>query len=271
MTVLITLVGLSGCSSTPAATGVVTFVSTTTTQDSGLLEVLVSAFESDTGIKVQVIAVGSGQALEIARRGDADLLLTHSPEAEQRFMDEGFGDQRHPVMHNDFVLMGPADDPAGIQKSRSVEEALQKIAAAERTFVSRSDDSGTHNKEQSLWKSASIDPQGSWYVRAGTGMAAALRIAGEKQAYILSDRGTCLAMRDDIALKILYEGDERLLNRYSVITLSSSKHPHLHHAAARRLAAFLTSSRGQDLIRSFGVKKYGEPLFIPDAGEIGTP
>jgi tungstate transport system substrate-binding protein len=256
-----------GCSKAAPSESELTLVSTTTTQDSGLLDVLVPAFEKQSGITVKVIAVGSGQALELGRRGDADVLLTHSPEAEKKFMDEGWGDQRRAVMHNDFVIVGPADDKAAVKSATSATEALQKISQAQTSFISRSDESGTHVKEKSLWKAAEIAPSGDWYIQAGTGMAPCLRMAHEKQAYILCDRATFLALKEEIQLVVLHEGDERLLNRYSVITLNPQKHPQVHQGAANQLATFLLSPGGQALIRDFGKERYGQSLFTPDASQ----
>ena len=262
---LLYITTLMGCSKPSPSERELTLVSTTTTQDSGLLGVLVPAFEKQTGITVKVIAVGSGQALELGRRGDADVLLTHSPDAEKKFMDEGWGDQRRAVMHNDFVIVGPADDQAAVKSAASATEALQKISEAQSNFISRSDDSGTHVKEKSLWKAAQITPSGEWYIQAGTGMAPCLRMAHERQAYILCDRATFLALKTEIQLVILHQGDGRLLNRYSVITLNPRKHPQIHQQTANRFADFLLSPEGQSLIGAFGKERYGESLFTPDA------
>ncbi len=262
------VIGNFGCSETTPPTAVLTLVATTTTQDSGLLDVLVPAFEKESGIPVKVIAVGSGQALELGRRGDADILLTHSPDAEKKFMKDGWGEQRRAVMHNDFVIVGPAEDKAGVQSAKSAIEALQMISSMQSVFISRSDESGTHAKEKSLWKAADITPQGAWYIQAGTGMTPCLRMAHEKQAYILCDRATYLALQSEIPLVILHEGDDRLLNRYSVITLSPAKHPQVHQREAQRFADFLVSPRGQAVIGGFGKERFGQSLFIPAAAVI---
>ncbi|MFN0198397.1 MAG: substrate-binding domain-containing protein [Planctomycetaceae bacterium] len=258
---------LSGCggSDSKPDPAQLTLAATTTTQDSGLLDVLLPAFETESGIKVKVIVVGSGQAMELARRGDVDVLLAHSPDAEKKFMDEGWGESRDAVMHNDFVIVGPADDPAGIRGETSAIAAFRTISARKSPFVSRGDESGTHQKEKSIWKQEKIVPEGEWYIQAGTSMANTLRIADEKRGYTLSDRGTFLAQQDKLDLAVLVEGDERLLNRYSVITVSAEKHPHVQHDAAHRFARFLTSPEGQKLIGSFGVERFGQPLFVPDA------
>lgn len=263
---MLCIMGCFGGSKPAPSERELTLVSTTSTQDSGLLDVLIPAFEKESGITVKVIAVGSGQALELGRRGDADILLTHSPDAEKTFMDEGWGAQRRAVMHNDFVIVGPVDDKAAVKSSTSATEALQKITQTQSSFISRSDDSGTHAKEKNLWKAAQITPQGDWYIQAGTGMAPCLRMAHEKQAYILCDRATFLALKAEIQLVILYQGDERLLNRYSVITLNPQKNPQTHLEAANRFADFVLSPQGQSLIGGFGKDRFGESLFTPEAG-----
>jgi tungstate transport system substrate-binding protein len=243
----------------------ITLATTTSTQDSGLLEALLPLFERDSGIEVKAVAVGSGQAMELGRRGDADVLLVHSPAAEQKFMEEGFGAKRLAVMHNDFVIVGPAEDKASIKKAHLATTAFKAIAVGQIRFVSRGDESGTHTKEREIWQAAGVKPQGGWYMSAGTGMAQALRIANEKRACILTDRATYVALKTELSLVSLVEGDERLLNRYSVITVSPGKHPHVHEAEANRFAAFLVSERGQTAIGRYGIERYGEPLFFPDA------
>jgi tungstate transport system substrate-binding protein len=254
-----------GCQIEPPKPASITLATTTSTQDSGLLDVLIPAFERQTGIKVKVVAVGSGQALELGRRGDADILLTHSPDAEKTFMNEGCGEKRLAVMHNDFIIVGPMEDKAGIKKARTAVEAFKMIAETHAEFVSRGDESGTHQKEKSIWKQSGIDPQGSWYVRIGAGMAQALRMGHEKKAYVLCDRATYLALKKEVELIVLVEGDDRLLNRYSVITINRAKYPKIHHVEANLFATFLVSSPGQTLIGTFGVQRYGQPLFVPDA------
>jgi tungstate transport system substrate-binding protein len=213
------------------------------------------------------VAVGSGQAMELGRRGDADVLLVHSPAAEQKFMEEGLGAKRLAVMHNDFVIVGPAEDSAKVKGSRLAVDAFKAIAGRQSVFISRGDDSGTHSKEREIWKAAGLEPAGDWYTSAGTGMAQALRIANEKRAYTLSDRATYLALKDELELVVLVEGDERLLNRYSVITINPGKHAHIHQREANRFADFLVSPSGQKAIGTFGVERYGQPLFFPDAAQ----
>lgn len=253
-----------GCSQPAKPPDAITLATTTSTRDSGLLDVLVPMFERESGVSVKVVAVGSGQALELGRRGDADVLLTHSPKAEEEFMAAGHGDSRQPVMYNDFLIVGPATDPAAIQGADSVVETVRRIAATKSTFVSRGDESGTHAKELAIWKTAEIAPQGDWYLQAGSGMAATLRIANEKNAYTLTDRGTFLAQSKQLELKLLGEGYSLLRNPYAVIVVSTTKHPHLNKSAAQSFADFLLSPLAQKGIETFGNERYGQPLFFPN-------
>jgi tungstate transport system substrate-binding protein len=238
---------------------------TTSTQDSGLLDVLVPAFEKQSGYTVKVVAVGSGQALKMGEEGNADVLLVHSPSSEKTFMDKGLGSERHLVMHNDFIIVGPTADPAGIKGNGSAVEAFNKIAAATAPFISRGDNSGTNTMELSLWKKAGITPEGSWYQESGQGMGATLKIASEKGAYTLTDRATYLANKPSLGLDILVEGDKTLLNVYHVILVNPSKWPKINVAGARAFADYLVSPEGQKLIGDFGKDKYSQPLFTPDA------
>jgi tungstate transport system substrate-binding protein len=255
-----------GCSQRTTASRTVTLATTTSTQDSGLLDDLLPDFRKQKGIEVKVVAVGTGQALELGRRGDADVLLTHAPAAEEKFMAEGFGSERHPVMYNDFVLVGPRADPVGVQRRNSAVEAFRQIAQAASPFLSRGDESGTHQKEREIWTKAGLEPKGSWYIQAGSGMAQALRLAQEKQAHLLTDRATFLALRKELDLGLLVQGDALLRNRYAVIVINPQKHPHVRHEAARQFAEFLVSPETQRKIADFGKDKYGEVLFFPDAG-----
>jgi len=240
---------------------------TTSTQDSGLLDVLLPAFQAATLYNVQTVAVGTGQALKMGEEGNADVLLVHAPSSEVTFMDNGFGSDRRLVMHNDFIFVGPAGDPAAI-KGLSATEALKAIYAAGATFVTRGDDSGTHKKELDLWKKAGLDPAGqTWYVETGQGMGASLTIASEKAGYILTDRATYLANQDKLQLVILSEGDATLLNVYHVIIVNPEKWPKVNLAGATALADYLVSAEGQALIGAFGVDKFGQALFTPDAGK----
>jgi tungstate transport system substrate-binding protein len=225
--------------------------------------VLIPIYREKTGIDVKVVAVGSGQALELGRRGDADVLLTHAPAAEQKFMDKGWGEYRRLVMHNDFIVVGPKNDPAAINGQTSAAEALTRVAEQKSLFVSRSDESGTHQKEKEIWQLAGRDPHTDWYIRAGAGMAQVLRIAQEKQAYTLADRGTFLALKNELDLVILSRGDPLLRNEYAVIITSAKKQPHVNSAAAKQFADFLIEPSTQKLIAEFGVEKFGEPLFFP--------
>jgi tungstate transport system substrate-binding protein len=244
----------------------VILATTTSTQDSGLLDVLLPDFEGESGYKVKVIAVGSGQAIRMGQEGEADVVLAHSPKAEEEMVAAGDGIERETVMHNDFILIGPADDPAGVAGAESAKDAFAAIAAAGATFISRGDDSGTHTKELSLWESAGVDPAGqSWYQETGQGMGATITVADEKAAYTLSDRGTYLAQKEGLGLQLLNEGDPALFNNYHVIVVNPDKHPEVNAQGARAFAEYITGSSGQKLISSFGAAEYGEPLFAPDA------
>jgi tungstate transport system substrate-binding protein len=266
---------LTSCSAGSSKKTDLLLVSTTSTQDAGLLDVLLPAFTTKTGYNVQLVAVGSGQALKIGEQGNADVILLHSPAAEKEFVANGFGIDRRLVMHNDFVIVGPPPDPAGIRATNPV-EALKKIFASHVTFVSRGDDSGTHVKELALWKNAGLDPAGQdWYLETGQGQGATLTIASEKGAYALTDRGTFLAYKSNVDLEILVEGDLFLLNVYHVITVNPEKSPNVNVEGAKAFADFISSSEGQDIIAGFGIEKYGQPLFFPDAdktdADLGLP
>jgi tungstate transport system substrate-binding protein len=250
----------SGCSQPGPS---VTLATTTSAQDSGLLDVLVPRFRGETGVEIRVVAAGTGQALELARRGDADVLLVHDPDAEEQFMAEGHGTLRREVMYNDFVLMGPEADPAHVRGLASIAEAFTRIARAGSPFVSRGDESGTHQKERQIWGRARIEPQGHWYVRAGTGMGAVLRMAGEKRAYTLSDRGTYIAQRKGLDLTILSQGDPLLVNQYHVIVVNPQAHPGVREKLARQFADYLVAPDTQMLIAEFVKDRYGQPLFFP--------
>ena len=250
------------------ASGELILATTTSTQDSGLLDVLVPMFEDETGYDVQTVAVGSGQAIDQASRGDADVVLVHSPAAEQNMVANGDGIERALVMHNDFILVGPENDPATLKNQETLGDALRAISAAGAPFISRGDNSGTHALELKLWQAAAIDPAGQgWYDESGQGMGATLQIANQRQAYTISDRGTFLAQQDNIDLVPVYEGDPGLLNVYHVIVVNPDKHPNVNVAAARAFAAFITRADVQAVIEQFGVEEFGEPLFFPDAGK----
>ncbi|MGA9227628.1 MAG: substrate-binding domain-containing protein [Mesobacillus sp.] len=237
---------------------------TTSTQDSGLLDVLIPEFEKNNNYNVKTIAVGTGQALEMGTRGEADVLLVHAPEAEQKIVDSGDAINRQKVMYNDFILVGPAEDPAKV-KGLTVPEALKKMIESKATFVSRADDSGTHKKELELWKISSLDPKTleAAYIEAGQGMGATLQIASEKQGYTLTDRATFLAQQKNMPdTAILVEGDESLLNIYHVMQVNNEKHDKVNAEGAKAFVEFMINDDTKKLIKEFGVDKYGEPLFF---------
>ncbi len=241
---------------------------TTSTQDTGLLDVLVPRFEKQSGYLVKTIAVGSGQAMTMGQKGEADVLLVHSPDAEVKFVADGFGVNRRLVMHNDFVIVGPPADPAKIKGMKSAAEALKAIAASGALFVSRGDNSGTHSKEKSLWKASGVASEGeAWYQQTGLGMGQTLSVAAEKKGYTLADRGTYLALRKNLGLDVLMEGDKSLLNIYHVIEVNQATWPKVNAAGARAFADFMIAGDIQEIIKTYGVEKYGSPLFFPDAGK----
>jgi tungstate transport system substrate-binding protein len=250
----------AGCAGDPAPRGVVRLATTTSVRDTGLLDVLTEEFQRDGRYQVQAIAVGSGQAMQLGRTGEADLLWVHSPDAEEKFVAEGFGTDRVTFLYNDFVLLGPAADPAGVKEARNAAEALGKIAAAGAVFVSRADQSGTHAKELKLWGAAGTKPSWPGYLEAGQGQAGTLSIANEKKAYVLSDRSTWLSMRGNLSLAVVHEGDPALLNRYSLILVNPEKFPGVNVAGARAYS-FVLSERSRAIIEKFGSDKYNEPLF----------
>jgi tungstate transport system substrate-binding protein len=251
---LMATVGCGRCSA-----NVVMLATTTSTANTGLLDLLTDEFLKDTGIRVDFIITGTGKALEHGRRGDVDVVLVHAQAAEEAFVREGYGVARVPLMWNDFVILGPSDDPAAISSAPDVAHALLRMSEAQVPFISRSDDSGTHKKETELWKRAGVAPGGDWYIEAGQGMGACLTMANEKSAYILSDRGTYLSRADVLELKVLYEGQPELVNPYAVIAVNPAKHPHVNAAGAVRLIEWLTSPRGQGLIDGYRVN--GHQLF----------
>jgi tungstate transport system substrate-binding protein len=238
---------------------------TTSTEDTGILPVLNAPFEKMMNIKVDVISVGTGKALELGVRGDVDVVLVHARDSEDKFVAGGSGINRRDVMCNDFIIIGPEDDPAKIKGMTDAQEALKKIARAKASFISRGDDSGTHKKELKIWEKAGIKPRGRWYIETGQGMGPVLNMANEKQSYALSDRGTYLAFRGKIGLKILCEGDPILNNPYGVIAVNPSRFPHAKYIYAMAYIGWLTSPEGQKIIREFGKDKFGQPLFIPSA------
>ena len=236
---------------------------TTSTDNSGLLNYLLPNFEKETGYKVHVIAVGTGKALRMGRDGDVDVLLVHAPAAEQKLIDEGYDEKRYAVMYNDFVIVGPAKDPAGLGKARTVRDAMGLIARHQAPFVSRGDDSGTHKKERGIWKDASVAPKGKWYREAGQGMGKVLQIAGEIDAYTLTDRGTWLAYESKSPLRIAFEKDPGLFNPYSIIAIGTKRFPDTNHEGAMALVKWFVKPETQKLIAAFKIN--GKQLFIPSA------
>ena len=246
----------------------VIMATTTSTQDSGLLDVLLPMFGKKTGYFVKTIAVGSGQAMAMGQKGEADVLLVHSPEAEKKFVADAYGVNRRLVMHNDYIIVGPAGDPAKIKGMKQGTEAFKKIAAAGSLFLSRGDNSGTNSKEKAIWKASGTNPEGQkWYQQTGLGMGQTLNVTGEKKGYTLADRGTYLALKKNLQLDILVEGDAILLNIYHVIEVNPAKFPKVNVAGGKAFADFMVSREAQDVIKTFGVEKFGSPLFFPDAGK----
>jgi tungstate transport system substrate-binding protein len=258
---------LAACGSSAPANPKLILATTTSTQDSGLLDLLVPRFEEEYGYTVQTVAVGTGAALKMAEEGNADVLLVHAPAAEMVLMDAGACKDRQLIMHNDFVIAGPADDPAAVRAQTSAGEALRSIAAAQARFVSRGDDSGTHKKEKSLWASIGLTPNWDGYIESGQGMGATLILASEKNAYTMTDRATFLANQDNLDLDILLENDPLLLNVYHVMTVNPDNWENINYKGALDFADFMTSQETQKLIGEFGVKEYGQPLFFPDANK----
>ena len=269
--VMIAMVFLLSVASPAPAAGPqknVILTTTTSTQDSGLLDVLIPVFEKQTGYFVKTIAVGSGQAMAMGQKGEADVLLVHSPDAEKKFMTEGSGVNRLIVMHNDFIVVGAPADPAAIKGAKSTPDAFKKIAAAGSLFLSRGDNSGTHAKEKGIWKAAGINPEGQkWYQQTGLGMGQTLNVAAEKKGYILADRGTWLSLQQKLGLPILKEGDPILLNVYHVIQVNPVKWPKVNTDGAKAFSGFMLSADTQGIIKTYGVEKYGGALFFPDAGK----
>jgi tungstate transport system substrate-binding protein len=234
---------------------------TTSTQDSGLLKVLLPPFEKKNNVKVDVIAVGTGQALKLGEAGDVDLVFVHARKLEDKFVADGFGVNRRDVMYNDFVIIGPKGDPAGIARAKSAAEALRMIAAKGATFVSRGDKSGTHAKERELWQAAGIEPKGGWYVEAGQGMGPVITMATERRGYTLADRGTYNAFRGEKSdLVVLFQGEKGLFNPYGVIAVNPKKHPHARYELAMRFIEYVTGPEGQGIIA--GYQAHGEPVFF---------
>ena len=283
ITVLLALLAMVACgggNAAPAAEPpaeaepqVLRLATTTSTADSGLLDAILPDFEAANNARVDVVAVGTGQAIEIGQAGDADVILVHARAREDAFIEEGHGTARYDVMYNDFILVGPAEDPAGVQGMATAAEALTAIAAAEASFASRGDDSGTHTKELSLWEKAGITPEGDWYNSLGQGMGETLTFANESGAYTLTDRGTYLSMRDNLpnlvvvvgGESIAENGDSSLLNPYGVIPVNPDKSEAINAELAQAFAEWITSPEVQAMIGEYGVETFGQPLFYPDA------
>lgn len=259
------------------ASRIVILSTTTSTQDSGLLDVLVPLFEKQTGYSVKTISVGTGQALALAARGEADVTLAHAPATEKQYVAEGKMLNRRLVMYNDFLLIGPESDPAKVKGEKSVVAALKKVAGSQARFVSRGDKSGTHSLELRLWKTAGLTPGAPWYIESGQGMGATLGIANDRQGYTLTDRATMLAFAKRVDLEPMVEGDKLLLNIYSVMEVNPANGPKVNAAGGKAFADFMLAPGTQSVIRTFGVDKYGQPLFVPiagresDEGDLGPP
>lgn len=277
LSVLLVFTLLVGCSSTTPDQsgenneekkigGSIILSTTTSTQDSGLLDYLLPKFTEDTGVEVKVIAVGTGKALQMGKDGEADILLVHAKASEEEFVSEGHGTERHDVMYNDFILVGPKEDSLKLKESSSndILAGLATISENQATFVSRGDDSGTHKKELEIWKAADIEPQGDWYLSAGSGMGDVLKIASEKQGYTLTDRATYLSLRDTLDLDIIIEKDENLFNQYGIIPVNPEKNDKINAEGAKAFMDWMLSKEGQELINEYGVEEYGMPLFVPN-------
>lgn len=247
---------------TAVANDTLRLATTTSTENSGLLSRLNPPFEQQNDVDIHVIAVGTGQSLQLGEAGDVDLVFVHAPEAERKFVDSGYGIERTAVMHNDFVLLGPENDPAQASTATTLREVLLRIYRSQSSFISRGDDSGNHKKEQVLWEHAGVEPRGTWYQSVGQGMGAVLQIAHEKQAYTLSDRGTYLAYLNKINLEVIYENDKLLDNPYHIILVNPEKHPHVKTDLARKYVDFVTGEEGQRIIREFRINN--QQLFYPD-------
>jgi tungstate transport system substrate-binding protein len=263
------LVALCSVWATPALAQSTTVIlsTTTSTQDSGLLDILVPLFEKKTGLTVKTISVGTGQALALAARGEADVALVHAPSPERKYVEKGKMQNRRLVMYNDFVIIGPEDDPAKIKGVPKAVDALKRIAETQSHFVSRGDKSGTHLLELGLWKQAGVAPTGAWYIESGQGMGQTLGIANDRRAYTIADRGTWLAFQKRISLPILVEKDKPLLNIYSVMEVNPANGPRVNVAGGKAFADFMVAPDTQAVIKTFGVDKYGQPLFVPIAGK----
>ncbi len=266
--IVVSLLFITGIFSIQAQPKTIILATTTSTQDSGLLDVLLPIFEKKTGYFVKTIAVGSGQAMAMGQKGEADVLLVHSPAAEKKFVAEGYGINRRLIMHNDYIIVGPPGDSSKIKGVKPTSEAFKKIASEKGLFISRGDNSGTHSKEREIWKVSGINPEREkWYQQTGLGMGQTLNVAAEKKGDTLADRGTYLALKKNLGLDILVEGDAILLNIYHVIEVNPAKWPKVNAPGAKAFADFMVFKETQSIIKTFGVDKFASPLFFPDAGK----
>lgn len=257
--VKVLLISLAFCFQAYAET--LRMATTTSTQNSGLLDKLLPPFQAKTGIEIHVIAVGTGKALRMGRDGDVDVVMVHAPAVEEKFVNEGYGTDRIQFMYNDFVIVGSPKDPAGVKVAQSVSVALQKIESAAAGFVSRGDDSGTHKKERQLWSQAALTPSGKWYMEAGQGMGKVLQMAAEMGAYTMTDRGTWLAYKDKVDMELLFSGDKSLNNVYGIIAVSQKKHPDTNYKNTKVFIDWIASQEAQFIIKHY--RLHGEPLFVP--------
>src|SRR6056297_1812448 len=236
---------------------------TTSTENSGLLDVLIPPFEEKYNARVDVVSVGTGKAISLAENGDADIILVHARDAENEFVEAGFGVNRRDVMYNDFIILGPTSDPAGVKGMENASKAFSEIAQSNSSFASRGDDSGTNKKELSIWASTDVEPSGNWYIETGQGMGASINVANEKESYILADRGTYLAYSSDLDIEILVEGDSELFNPYGIIPVNPAYHTHVNYQMAMSFVGYITSHQGQKIISEYTA--YGKVLFYPSA------
>ena len=262
-TLALTVAALLSLGATGSAETRLRMSTTTSTENSGLLKALLPPFEKANDLKVDVIAVGTGKALKLGENGDVDVVFVHARAAEDKFVADGFGVDRRDVMYNDFVVVGPKGDPAGLKAAKTAAEAFQKLAEGKAPFISRGDDSGTHKKELEVWKAAGIEPKGAWYVPAGQGMGEVLNMANEKQGYALTDRGTFIAYEGKVELVVVFEGDKALFNPYGIIAVNPKKHAHAQYDLAKKLIDFVVGPEGQKIIADYKVN--GQQLFFPDA------